>query len=121
MTTEAVRIVRQENTLMQLGFTAEEVAALRQASATVHRWALREYSGEIERDADGTPWRVWNARRSAPVYDQEAGAIKRINEVLASRNARSPESALSWYCCRDPRRCAVYILRGGVHRGVKVC
>jgi hypothetical protein len=117
MTTE--RNMHLENTLDQLGFTALEAAALRRTSNALHRWALREYSGEIERDADGTPYVyvVGSAgvrRKHASIRDQEASAIARINEVLAARNARSAhESALSWYHHRDPRGRAVYILRPG--------
>lgn len=56
---EAVRQTHQENTLMALGFTADEAAALRRISMTLHRWAEHECNGNIERDgenSDGAPY-----------------------------------------------------------------
>jgi hypothetical protein len=110
---EAMRIARQETTLTKLGFTALEAAALRRASTALHRWALRECNGEIERDADGAPWAVVGHRPISVIRDKEAGAVKRIDAVLAARNARSAHDALSWYHQGDPRGRAVYILRPG--------
>ena len=57
---EAERQTRQENTLLNLGFTTDEAASLRRISLTLRRWYERECGddyGCIERDnTTGRPY-----------------------------------------------------------------
>lgn len=136
---EAERLTHQQNTLMSLGFTREEAEALRRISMTLHCWAEHECNGTIQREGengDGRP-RAYNpntGRMYGYVPDRERGALKRLQTIIDTRNARvtSPNSAdaernihaacaartcghdtLSYYVQGDPRGCALYILRPG--------
>ena len=52
---EAERLARQENVLLELGFTREQAESLRRISMTLHSWHERECgtgNGCIERDEE---------------------------------------------------------------------
>ena len=108
---EAERLTRQQNTLISLGFTAEEAEALRRISMTLHRWHELECgdsndykSWAIERDEKtGAPYMVEhmhvNARPGGSLYsnhgtyrtripDRETGAKKRLASIIGQRNGR---------------------------------
>lgn len=133
---EAMRITRQQNVLMQLGFTMHEADSLRRISMTLRRWHELECGdghGYIERDeTTGKPFYVnCNSRyvsandpraRSA-IADRETGALRRLKAIIAARNARQPwakdEGRIVWpesvstYIQGDPRGAALYIIRPG--------
>ena len=122
---EAMRITRQQSTLMQLGFTQDEADKLRRISMTLRRWHELECGNErgcIERDEfSGIPqWR--NASDTGkycgvPVRDMETGAKKRLAKIIAERNKREYHkivpTALESYIQGDPRGAALYIIRPG--------
>jgi hypothetical protein len=137
---EAIRQTQQENTLLELGFTRDEAAALRRISMTLQRWFEYECgTGEgqttrsIERDGDdgeGKPYmRVQfptahgYVDKRWPIADREAGARKRLRKIIADRNDREAGKLLteqvesiitvSAYVQSDPRGAALYILRPG--------
>ena len=117
---EAMRQTAQANILRGLGFTQDEAEKLRRISMTLHRWHERECGtdgGCIERDeATGkTFWLNAMTGRRYPIQDRETGARKRLDAILATRNARTicwPHS-LTAYVQTDPRGAALYILRPG--------
>lgn len=113
--TEAMRQTAQENTLLSLGFTIDEAAALRRISLTLRRWHERECGndqGAIERDeTTGKPYLVTEKGRRWPVADRETGARRRLAAIIQSRNERAAEPILNTYIQTDPRGAALYILR----------
>lgn len=113
--TEAMRQTAQENTLLSLGFTTDEAAALRRISLTLRRWHERECGddqGVIERDdTTGKPYLVTQKGRRWPVADRETGARRRLAAIIQSRNERAAEPILNTYIQTDPRGAALYILR----------
>lgn len=154
---EAIRQNEQEANLLDLGFTRDEAAALRRISMTLRRWYEMEcgtgddrVSRSIERDeiTDKPFMRIqfqsahgW-VDRSYPTPDREKGAIKRLDKIIADRNAREIEGAeriqdapdgnryahfgknegpfltlevkdLSYYLQTDPRGASLYIIRPG--------
>lgn len=128
---EAMRQTHQQNVLMELGFTADEADKLRRISMTLRRWHEKECGidgGCIERENDdGTGrafWRSSHTGRRYPIRDAETGALRRLNAIVAQRNARAtPINAgyygvagayqVSPYVQGDPRGAALYILRPG--------
>jgi hypothetical protein len=125
---EAQRLTHQENTLISLGFTAEEAAQLRRISMTLHRWHELECgtdNGCIDRDEkNGKPYMLNNSTmRRFPVADREKGALKRLAAILGQRNGRpgivngrlnaAPAGKLEAYIQTDPRGAALYIIRPG--------
>jgi hypothetical protein len=131
---EAARLTAQENTLLDLGFTASEAESLRRISMALRRWHELECgidSGCIERDEKtGRPyWRtVGYSGCRWPMADREAGALRRLNVILKNVNARRPYLSrpvrdglpnggemklLQTYIQTDPRGAALYILRPG--------
>lgn len=117
----------------------QDANALRRISMTLHRWHELECGtgdGAIERDEKtGVPyWYNANSRylgandprAYSRIPDREAGAIKRLNAIMA----RYP--SLAYYVQGDPRGAALYILRPGdvpagentdayYSRGIVVC
>ena len=102
------------DTLTRAGITLDDAMALRRISMTLHRWHELECgddSGCIERDeTTDKPFMVrWNSytgkRMQWPIADREAGAIRRLNTIMA----RYP--SLKAYIQGDPRGAALYILR----------
>jgi len=111
---EALRQTHQENTLISLGFTRDEVEALRRISMTLRRWAEHECNGDIERDEAGIPYRSFAANggrhHAYRIADREAGALKRLQAIITERNQRATDAVTS-YIQGDPRGAALYILR----------
>tara|TARA_R110000868_G_scaffold207722_1_gene456707 strand:+ start:1744 stop:2277 length:534 start_codon:yes stop_codon:yes gene_type:complete len=111
--TEAMRQTRQENVLIELGFTMTETAQLRRISMTLRRWHELECGdghNYIERDEKTGQTYYVNcnsrylsandprARSATP--DRETGAKKRLDAILAARNSRyghAPDHA-NWKC-----------------------
>jgi hypothetical protein len=102
---EAERLTHQENTLISLGFTAEEAKQLRRISMTLRRWHELEcgtgegqVSRSIERDGDEPESKPFmrvqyptaNGYHDSryPVADRETGALKRLAKIIKRRNAR---------------------------------
>ena len=113
--TEAARQTAQENTLLSLGFTTDEAAALRRISLTLRRWHELECgldNGCVERAEDGkTYWRNSYTSRLSRFPDRETGARRRLAAIIQSRNERAAEPVLNTYIQTDPRGAALYILR----------
>ncbi len=122
--------------LSALGFTYDESAALRRIEMTLQRWAELECGndrGAIERDEKtGKPRFFYDAqvrtmtgqtawlRRSYPIADREAGALRRLAAIVRDRNARicgevadyrdAQQKEILPYHQGDPRGCALYLL-----------
>ena len=121
---ERERLTRQENTLMELGFTSEESDSLRRISLRLQRWYGLECgtdTGSIERDdATGKPYwtaEVGNIRTGfrtirTPMADFENGALRRLAGIISARNERT-SAPVETYIQTDPRGAALYILRPG--------
>ena len=140
---ERERLTRQENTLMELGFTREESDSLRRISNTLQRWYGLECGtdrGAIERDdSTGRPYFVFSDRGfisssgngpcRIPVADRETGALRRLAKIMRDVNGRRTEKPsfvenlrddLTTYIQSDPRGAALYILRpGDIPEGLK--
>jgi hypothetical protein len=123
--------------ILSLGFTADEVEALRRISMTLRRWHELECgndSGVIERDeATGKPYWVNyhsrylsanDPRSRSRIADREAGALRRLQKIMRDVNERrfvgDTASTLDAHCDdlntyiqTDPRGAALYILRPG--------
>jgi hypothetical protein len=113
--------------ILSLGFTADEVEALRRISLTLRRWHELECGtdgGVIERDeSTGKPYWVnyhsrylsaHDPRSRSRIADREAGALRRLQKIMEGR-------PLSYYVQTDPRGAALYILRpGDVPAGLSV-
>ena len=110
--------------LQALGFTYGEAVALRRIEMTLQRWGERECGDgsdwAIERDeTTGKPYNVYHGEgksRRYPVADREAGAIKRLNAIIAARNARVAlvpdcDEFLTGYHQGDCRGCMLYLVR----------
>lgn len=96
--------------LTDAGINAQDYAALRRISNTLHRWHERECgtaTGCIDRDdVTGKPyWLDSRTLRQTPIRDLETGALKRLNRIMA----RYP--GLFAYVQGDPRGRALYIVR----------
>lgn len=111
---EAERQTRQENTLLNLGFTTTEAASLRRISMTLRRWYERECGNDygcIERDeTTGKPYMRTERGTRYPVPDRETGAIKRLQAIMTARSERH-ETPINYYLQTDPRGACLYILR----------
>jgi hypothetical protein len=137
---EAQRQTHQENTLLELGFTRDEAEKLRRISMTLHRWHELECgdsnsygSWAIERDenGEGPPFMVRHHYRHGqgqdsvtrtPIADRETGARKRLDHIIAARNARVRQEHKKdeWtahnvraFIQTDPRGAALYLIRPG--------
>lgn len=112
---EATRQTHQQDTLRGLGFTNEEADKLRRISMTLQRWHELECGidgGCVERDNNGkTYWKNEHSGRRTPIADRETGALKRLENIIKSRNTIRAEDPLSFYVQTDPRGAALYILR----------
>lgn len=109
---EAQRQTHQENTLLTLGFSIAEAAALRRISMQLHRWYELECgdgNGCIERDENTgrTFWHNATSGRLTRIPDRETGAIKRLDTIMASHEP------LSYYLQTDPRGAVLYLIRPG--------
>ena len=121
--------------LEKLGFSYAEANALRRISMTLQRWFEMECGTEnaagssisIERDenGEGKPFQRiqfmgmggrWVDQRH-PIPDREAGARRRLAEIMASRKRR-----LLAFVQTDCRGAALYILRRrDIKKGESVC
>ncbi len=120
---EAMRQTTQENVLCNLGFTLAEAAQLRRISMTLHRWSEHECNGVIERNEDDGNRPYWSNPNTGKHYvyrvpDREAGAMRRLEAIVARRNRDavtpgSSHTALGYYVQGDPRGASLYILRPG--------
>jgi hypothetical protein len=117
---EFERVHHLTNDLQSLGFTLNEIAALRRISKTLRRWYELDCSGLIERgdDGDGPPYMVVipYATKTAiltRIPDRENGAKKRLAAIIKRVNVQRDGKVepLSCYIQTDPRGCALYILR----------
>ena len=109
-TYDLARTIQDRGTM--IGF--DDAQALRRAEMTLHRWAEGECGDSnayasfgIERDDDGTPYRVVfphtaNARRRTRIPDRERGALRRVAEIC-------DRLGLHYYHQGDPRGCALYV------------
>jgi hypothetical protein len=122
--------------MQPLGFSRDEVDAMRRIESTLHRWAEGECgdgndyaSWSIERDeTTGKPYRVMyphqgKSYRNA-IPDREKGALLRLARIMKGH----PD--FTAYHQTDPRGCALYIvpndkLTGAVEscytNGIAVC
>lgn len=111
-------LIELHQRLHALGFSYEEASQLRRIEMTLQRWAELECgnsndycSYHIERDeTTGKPYEVVSPHTSnktirRPIADREAGALKRLKEIMA----RHPE--LVAYHQGDCRGCMLYIVR----------
>lgn len=114
---------RMESNLAHEGFEPAEIATLRRASMTLHRWYEMECgtdNGCVERDevTCKTYWHNSITGRRNPIPDRETGARARIAAVMGARNARfapaNPRARRLTKCVvyiqTDPRECALLIL-----------
>lgn len=109
--TEAMRITHLTAALGELGFTCDQISALRRASNTLRRWYEAECDGEIQRDEESDlPYRYSTVshKRRYKVADREKGARARIAAIVATTPAHKVEG---FYIQSDPRGAALYILR----------
>lgn len=93
----------------------EHARTLRRAQMTLHRWAEEMCNGTIQREGeqgDGKPFRVVESstmrnpdqwiRRTYPVPDREAGALRRVAKVCK-------EAGLYFFHQTDCRGCALFV------------
>lgn len=131
--TEWTRRMRQEQTLIELGFTADEAEQLRRISRVLHRWhELRcgdgasclvrghwdPHEGEFRYDEDGAPYLeladAHGRGRYLRVPDRERGARRRLARILEARNRRAAAGdEIRPYIQTDPRGAALYLLQPG--------
>jgi hypothetical protein len=113
-------------TLQSLGFTRDECEQLRRISMQLHSWHERECgtdNGCIERDetTGKAYWLNSHSMRRYPIRDMEAGALRRLQNIVAERNDRAigrvliceseNEITVKPYVQTDPRGAALYIIR----------
>ena len=115
--TRATRTARFFRSLEKIGVSYEDADKLRLIERTLHRWAELECgdgnecgSWMIERDEEtNKPYFVRydhqsSKRYQTPTADREAGALKRLQKILANY----PE--LVYYHQSDPRGCSLYLI-----------
>src|SRR2546421_35657 len=97
--------------LSELGFTEEEVTTLRRIERILQAWGEAECgdsndyaSFSIERDEMGKPFRVFmphclppSQATRTPIPDREAGALVRLNKIVAARNARHTDVVVPYH------------------------
>jgi len=112
---EATRQTHQQDTLHSLGFSTRQADTLRRISMTLRRWHELECGidgGCVERDNDGrTYWKSEHSGRRTRTADRETGALKRLENIIKSRNILRADDPLNFYIQGDPRGAALYILR----------
>lgn len=120
--------------LQELGFTYEEAVSLRRIEMTLSRWSEQECGDEhgrcIERDeATNKPYMTYDKGRNGergryPIADREAGAFRRLGDIVGTRNARESVKYLPGgastspyadkiipYHQGDPRGSALYLVK----------
>ena len=137
MTTKIENMANLLNRLADLGFSYSEAKALRRIEMTLQRWSAQECgdgndhcSWAIERDEiTSKPYRVVYQHSGnsygIAIPDREAGALARLAKIMAGH------PGLVAFHQKDPRGCALYILRQSdvgqeridtiYTRGVAVC
>lgn len=98
--------------LERLGISSDDACTLRRISMTLHRWHEMECgidNGCVERDetTGKAYWLNSHSMRRRPIADREAGAMKRLNAIMARYPSLQP------YVQGDPRGASLYILRPG--------
>lgn len=109
---EAIELNHQADRLNAIGISYDDAERLRRISMTLRRWFEKECgtdNGCIERDetTNRPYWRSsWPTADHirTPIADKEAGAMKRLNAIMATY----PQ--LTAYVQTDPRGCSLYIL-----------
>lgn len=111
--------IRKAHTLAALerhGFTGPEFCQLRRISNTLQRWHERECNEDIRRHEEGPrKGKLYGVRhvkgwddkwieRRYPVRDMEAGAMARLNRIMADH------LAFVAYVQTDPRGAALYLV-----------
>lgn len=104
-----------QDRLVALGFDRNEAEALIKIERTLSRWGEREcgdeYGNSIERDeVTGKPYMTYEhmggrGRGRYAIPDREAGAIRRLNAIMAKH------PTLWAYHQGDPRGCGLYVGR----------
>ena len=111
---EALRRQYMTQALERLGLSMVQADKIRLISKTLGNWAEKECGIDrccIERDdVTNKPYWTYEGMRDGkrtryPIADKEAGAIKRLNAIMANY------PTLAWYHQRDPRGAQVYIYR----------
>ena len=107
---EAIRQEQMLARLQCLGISRQDAETLRRISMTLHRWNEMECgidNGCIERDETTAKpfWLNSYSMRRTPIADREAGAVKRLNAIMAKY------PTLASYAQGDPRGAVLYILR----------
>ena len=117
---EAERLTRQQNVLLQLGFTQAEAESLRRISMTLRRWFEAECNGDIQRDETTGIAYLQYGGGAGPfltrrAVDREAGAMKRLDAIVQRVNVQRAGKVgrLAHYIQGDPRGASLYILRPG--------
>jgi len=93
-----------------MGFTFQEIRAIKRDAQRLTTWNVNECNGWIERDDNGKCFRVCGQSGPGPIKryptrDMETPAKKRITSLVESKG-------LKVYFQSDPRGESVYILRG---------
>lgn len=112
--------------LGDMGFSYEEAQALRRIEMTLSRW----FEGECGDGNDHASWCIERDETTQrpfkaiyphagkpyrhPIADREAGAMKRLQAIMALHVGCVP------YVQTDPRGCALYILRKDIQTGEKL-
>jgi len=107
-------IARFYQNASNLGLSMDEADALRRIEMTLHRWAEAECNGDITRDeATQVPYRQYGGGKgpflTTRIADREKGALARLAKIMARLTTRGLQ--LTCYHQRDPRGCALYVLR----------
>jgi hypothetical protein len=109
--TKARRHLYFYTTAMNLGFTLDDADQLLSIERTLHRWAEDECNGDITREeATDKPFRHYGRGTRGPMQtvaipDREKAALARLAKIMGSH------PGLIHHHQRDPRGCALYILR----------
>lgn len=100
--------------LMHAGVKRDDAAALRRISMTINAWNIRMCNGDIQRcETSNIPYTWFRPALGKPMQqgpraaDREAGAMKRLKDIMS----RYP--AMSHYVQGNPRGCCLYIIRPG--------
>jgi len=112
--------------LQGMGFTHEEAVSLRRIEMTLQRWGEMECGDAhgrcIERDeTTGKPFMTYERGTSGQrgrlaIADREAGALKRLGKIVATRNERMntpsdhPDCVVPYHQ-GDCRGCNLYLLK----------
>jgi len=104
---QKISMLRSKLLNRNIALDFDDVASLRRAEMTLHRWAEHECNGEIERNEDSNvPMRVWFdsnwKRHEYKIADRESGAFKTIRKICEANR-------INWFYQPDPRGCQLFI------------